>query len=1168
MKELTILHIPATDNEQSRVHVSYRKDHTSQPQIREIEFHFSITEVERRLIQWYLEEYLIYPWGEFCTRAQQTEELMVRLGEQLFEAIFDSRETNALYAHVADDLANTRIVIHASDPTGIAIPWELMHDPVLKEYGDLARLAHVFVRSQPDLIFETPTLLDRDTVNILMVICRPGGPEGDVPFQSVARPLVELLLPHRDRIHLDVLRPPTFEQLSRVLSEKPNFYHVLHFDGHGTFPQYGDPTQRYAHAGEQGRLLFEGEDGKPREVTGEELGGLLVGKGISTVLLNACQSGMTRPESLFPSVGNQLLKAGTCGVVSMAYSVYVQTAVRFMARLYEGFLNGEELARAVTLAREELRSHPERSSPIGDIKLSDWIVPVLFEATSIRLVEPQTAVSLDTKLLEDQQTVAGSEIDCPEPPAYGFVGRDGVMLKLEQAFQTENIVLLQGMAGVGKTEMAMGFGRWRANTGGLDGPIFFFKFGSYLPLAHVCDRVGQTFNQAIRQQLGQDWQLLNAEQRRQVVLTILKQVPCLLIWDNFEPVRGFPKGTQSVWTREEQEELRLFLRDLRGGRTMVLVTSRRDESWLGKIYRCVELSGLKLVEAQELALRVLRRAGLKPKEIKALPQYNDLFKYLRGNPLAIQIVLPELKRTSPDLLLDALRAGETTFSEEDPEQGREHSLTASLTYCLDALDPTLRKRLGILSLFQGFADADILAAMSQKVEGAPPLLFGLGRDDWIRILDTAAEVGLLRRVGEGLYTLHPALPWFFHDLLLEAFPKQEEWLECAFSSAYGSYGLSLQQLASRNTQLAMSLLRYEEDNLMHALRLARRHEHWDDVEGILYGLVQLLTMQGRWVEWERLIAGIEAEMTDSQGEPLKGRETLWRALLGHRSEISEYRRDFENAKSIRMRLKTHYEKVHDDRNVAASLHNLGMIAQERRQFDEAERWYRQSLAIVERIGDEYVQASTLHNLGNIADMRRQFDEAKRWYRKSLAIKERIGDELGQAQTLHNLGVIAQERRQFDEAERWYRKSLAIKERIGDEHGQAQTLHNLGVIAQKRQQLDEAERWYHKSLTIVERIGDEYGQTMPLHQLGRIAQERRQFDEAERWYRKSLAIKERIGDEHGQAQTLHQLGRIAQEQGDTQQALLLYEQAKTLLTRLNDSWNLEIVHKSIRRVKGE
>ncbi len=74
---------------------------------------------------------------------------MVQLGMQLFDAVFSSREAMALYAHVADELANTRFIIHANDPEGIALPWELMRDPARGEFGDIARLARAFARSQP-----------------------------------------------------------------------------------------------------------------------------------------------------------------------------------------------------------------------------------------------------------------------------------------------------------------------------------------------------------------------------------------------------------------------------------------------------------------------------------------------------------------------------------------------------------------------------------------------------------------------------------------------------------------------------------------------------------------------------------------------------------------------------------------------------------------------------------------------------------------------------------------------------------------------------------------------------------------------------------------------------------------------------------------------------------
>jgi hypothetical protein len=120
------------------------------------------------------------------------------------------------------------------------------------------------------------------------------------------------------------------------------------------------------------------------------------------------------------------------------------------------------------------------------------------------------------------------------------------------------------MAGVGKTQMAVGFARWWAETGALDGPVFFFPFEQYLPLAQVCDRVEHVFQQVIKDQLRQEWHLLNVEQRRRVALSILRQVPCLMIWDNLEPVAGFPAGTSSAWRPEEQRTLRDFLHDLRG----------------------------------------------------------------------------------------------------------------------------------------------------------------------------------------------------------------------------------------------------------------------------------------------------------------------------------------------------------------------------------------------------------------------------------------------------------------------------------------------------------------------------------------------------------------------------------------------------------------------------
>src|SRR5690606_33675303 len=69
-------------------------------------------------------------------------------------------------------------------------------------------------------------------------ICRPGGRD-DVPFRSVASRLLKgLNATTRQAFQLDVLRPPTFEQLSHVLRTAHSNgypYHVIHFDGHGLY---------------------------------------------------------------------------------------------------------------------------------------------------------------------------------------------------------------------------------------------------------------------------------------------------------------------------------------------------------------------------------------------------------------------------------------------------------------------------------------------------------------------------------------------------------------------------------------------------------------------------------------------------------------------------------------------------------------------------------------------------------------------------------------------------------------------------------------------------------------------------------------------------------------------------------------------------------------------
>jgi hypothetical protein len=205
---------------------------------REIEFALSPQERER--IRGYLEDYLQFDEDPAPKIAARVETLMAERGEALFRAIFEGQyEASQLWTFAQLHLAATRIEITTGIAEATSIPWELIRNPHTRV--NLALSAQAFVRTQLGAQAALAPSSAAGKVRILLVICRPRA-EADVPFRSVASRLVKGLSDaDREAFQLDVLRPPTYEQLVKELKlakEKGEPYHIVHFDGHGV---YADP---------------------------------------------------------------------------------------------------------------------------------------------------------------------------------------------------------------------------------------------------------------------------------------------------------------------------------------------------------------------------------------------------------------------------------------------------------------------------------------------------------------------------------------------------------------------------------------------------------------------------------------------------------------------------------------------------------------------------------------------------------------------------------------------------------------------------------------------------------------------------------------------------------------------------------------------------------------
>ncbi len=1136
---------------------------------------FQLTPQDQEDLRWYLEDYLQNPHDPAPRIAARIEQRLAEIGTELFKAIFQANDdARDLWATLRKHLKDTRVEIVTEVRESTLIPWELIRDP--KTETILALRARSFVRSHPQP-GQCPELPPTSTgpIRILLAICRPGGGD-DVPFRSVASRLIKGLDPAaREALHLDVLRPPTFERLGQMLRasyDQGQPYHILHFDGHGDYLDLeqlfkewqartdeeamrrlaallrGDPTRYTPQAvypktpqpGRHGYLLFENPQTELnfRLVDGQEIGKLLMETGVPVLVLNACRSAHAEapaePDAAqadphtqvraFGSLAQEVMDAGAVGVVGMRYSVYVVTAAQFVADLYASLAQGQTLGQAVTLGRKQLNDNRLRDVPYGPLPLQDWPVPVVYEAAPIAFRRRPAKKKLKITLTEGQATPSRGRLDpqLPKSPDAGFFGRDETLLALDRAFDTQAVVLLHAYAGSGKTATAAEFARWYALTGGVEGPVLFTEFTRHLPLARLLDKIGKVFGGAL-EQAGKNWLALPDTERRHVALQVLRQVPVLWIWDNVEPVAGFPAGTPSAWSEAEQQELVDFLREARETGAKFLLTSRREErGWLGDLPARIQVPPLRMPERVQLSRALAEKHGRRLTEVE---DWRPLLQFSQGNPLTITVLVGQAlrdglrTRKQIEAFVARLRAGEAAFADEASE-GRDRSLGASLNYGFEhAFSAAERGVLALLHLFQGFVNVDVLRFMREPEGGNLPEMQGLTRGAGMVLLDRAAEVGLLTAHGRGYYTIHPALPWFFRRLFSQSFPGEAaERATLALVRAVGWLGDYYHDQYIDGHRGVIQALTAEEATLFQARRLALTYarqaalddaggnQWWDAVSGTMQGLNALYDHTGRRLEWARLVQEVIPDLVDPASDgPRPGREEYWNLVTEYRVQLAMAERHWPKAERLQgLRVAwnrrraapalTRPREELDDRghneirSLGASLHELGRIQLEIGQIDCVKN-YEEALSLSEQIGDRAAAAICAANLGHAyKDLQglRVLTQAEHWYRRSLELHPEQ-DRLGRGKCYSQLGIVALVRcRDARQAREPYDTLLVHFNTAAENFFQALTLlpadavsslavaHNaLGNTYGEAGDLDHALPHYRNAIGYYEQAGDVY-----------------------------------------------------------------------------------------------
>jgi CHAT domain len=184
-------------------------------------------------LRWYLEDYMDLAMGGAKVRAERIERSLGAWGRQLFDAVFGGGDHREMWTALVDGKPPRLLTVGTKDLDVLRLPWELMAD----SRGPLSRRG-VTLRRQLETARKRETY-DAGTLplRILLAVSRPDD-TGFLDPRHTTRAMLDALAPLGAGVVVDFCRPATLAELERMLTAADRAgrpYHIVHFDGHGTF---------------------------------------------------------------------------------------------------------------------------------------------------------------------------------------------------------------------------------------------------------------------------------------------------------------------------------------------------------------------------------------------------------------------------------------------------------------------------------------------------------------------------------------------------------------------------------------------------------------------------------------------------------------------------------------------------------------------------------------------------------------------------------------------------------------------------------------------------------------------------------------------------------------------------------------------------------------------
>lgn len=1120
---------------------------------------FGPIEVEE--LRWYLETYAVWPSRFDEERVKRIEANLVEWGKALHHAAMPADKAASVlqaWAQVADGAAR-RFSVHVEpeldDGTPeadalaareaatllLGLPWELLHDGrgFLFQGGRPVRVR----RRLPNTHAVEPPVL-ATPIRILLASPRPEDAAcGYIDHRASSLPLVRAMEELGDVVHLTLLATPTLSALQQELQRAKAVgqpYHVLHFDGHGTYNrQVG-----------LGGLCFEhDEDGEKigprrhRTVYTDVLGPLLRDHGIALVFLEACQS--AQAEQASESVASEMLKTGVASVVAMSHSVLVETSRRFVTAFYGALAKGARVGDAMLAGQSDLHARPFRGRIFGevDLELRDWFVPVLFQDKA----DPQLFKETPARqTAEDRRTGINGRLHATPPePATTFIGRSRELLTLERVLQRHRYAVLRGQGGEGKTALAAEFARWRVRSR----QVRRAAFVSVEQHSHdraVLDVLG-------RQLVGQDYSgatFATLDEACRPVERVLREDSVLLVIDNLEsvlpapPLPGAAPDPLADLTADAADAIfQLCARLGAIGDTRLVFTSREAlPAPFDAPQTRIELHRLSAEDAIRLVERTLETdasaspsTGPDPRNASAA-DIRDLVDAVHGHARTLALLAPSLRH-------DGVAATHTRLAELMAQMERDHpgerekSLYASVELSLRRLPPEMQERVQVLAVFHGGFFVGVLQAMMEWEN-----------DDVAALATGLVGAGLATPNSYNHLSLNPALcPYLRSRASTE---RLTDWL-VRWVTMMLQYAEFLRKKYHQDTLLAATLTQLELPNLMALLTELERAGQSETTIDLCTSLQPLLQVLGRPRLLQRVAAARDAAQAALGEGWSHARFQAERARIEQLLAQGHLQEAFNGAQALRQRAQSAGEAAYQEAGYdwAGACWLLGRILQAAGAaeaslplLEEARQRFENVETVRPGCGAARMASVSVAETGNCLRELGRLDKAAAAYESAIQLGEARQDHRSVAVGKGQLGSVRLLQRRYADALAAYEDARRTFESLSEPGSVAIAWHQIGMVHYEANQPQAAEDAYRRALAIKVQLGDVAGQAATLSQLGNLHDQLGHLEDAATFYRQAADRSKDDRANEGRtrnnlADTLRKLGRLGEARQEIERAIV-------------------------------